>query len=127
MIEPAQEQGGAALAAANPDGDWVVTLDVDERPEQALSGELAVRALSAVVAGTRTYVAARAYGYSFTVILSGVGAQAALGQALGRLESAQLDAGLPVVGVVCAEVTLVGVRPVPAGASSKDGCDNSAP
>jgi hypothetical protein len=118
MIEPAQQQGGAALSVMNPDGDWVVTLDVDERPDQSLRGELAVRALSAAVAGSRTYVAARAYGYSFTVILGGVGAQGALAEALRRLEVAQLESGLPTAGVICAEVTLVGSRPVPAAVSS---------
>lgn len=126
MIEPAVAQGGAALSVTNPDGDWVVTLDVDERRDQLFRGELALRALSAAAAGTRTYISPREYGYSFTVILSGYGAQVALAEALERLAAAQRAAGLPIAGVVCAEVTLVGARPVPAAASSKGGCDNSA-
>lgn len=125
MIEPAQRDD-AASTAVHPGGDWVVTLDVDERLGQSLHGELAVRALSASVAGTRTYLSAREYGYSFTVILDGVGAQVALAQALERLEAAQLSAGLPLAGVVCAEVTLVGSRPVPAAVAPNGGCDNSA-
>jgi hypothetical protein len=119
--------GSGGDAAPTPEGEWVVTLDVDEQRDQALHGELALRALSAAVAGTRTYVAARPYGYSFTVILGTAGAQRALTEALGRLEVAQLRAGLPRVEVVCAEVTLVGSRPVPAAVAPEGGCDNSAP
>lgn len=110
--------------AATVDGEWVVTLDVESPPDSTIDAELTVRALAAVVAGSRTYIAHRSTGYSFTVIVGTSGAETALATALGLLGVAQDKAGLDVAPVVCAEVTLVGKRPVPASSPSADGCEN---
>ena len=91
--------------------------------------ELAVRALAIAVAGSRAYVAARPSGYSFTAIVGTSSADnlmPALVQALDLLSAAQHRAGLPEGVVVCAEVTLVGGRPVPAAELSPEGCQNPA-
>ena len=119
-------------AAGSPDsraGEWVVTLDLEDSTFDGFSSELAVRALAVAVAGTRTYVAARAGGYSFTVIVGTTGPsplRAALARALELLSVAQSRAGLGDGAVVCAEVTLVGSRPVPAAGLSPEGCENPA-
>ena len=65
-------------------------------------------------------------GYSFTVIVGTTGAEAALARALELLGVAQGRAGLADGAVVCAEVTLVGTRPVPAAAATGEGCDDPA-
>lgn len=126
MNVPAQARNPAV-------GDWVVTLDVEDPPGAALAGDLAVRALGPVVTGSRTYLAPRPSGYSFTVIGGAVDPQDALGTALQWLAQAQGDAGIEPGAVVCAEVTLVGTRPVTAGAAGAAGaaggtaqraCDN---
>jgi hypothetical protein len=116
---------GAATAVPRH-GDWVVTLDVEDPPGALLVGELAVRALSPVVTGTRTYLAPRTSGYSFTVIGGAAGPQDALTLAVERLTGAQQRAGLEPGPVVCAEVTLVGHPPVPAGTAAQRGCENPA-
>jgi hypothetical protein len=105
-------------------GDWVVTLDVEDTPGASLNGDLAVRALGPVVAGSRTYLAPRSSGYSFTVIGGALDPQDALGTALHWLGRAQREAGLEPGPVVCAEVTLVGTRPVPAGTPAQRACEN---
>jgi hypothetical protein len=92
----------------------VVTLDIESPADSLLDAELTVRALAVAVAGSRTYIAARSSGYSFTVIVGTAGAETALSEALGMLEVAQRKARLELAPVVCAEVTLVGTRPVPA-------------
>ena len=106
--------------AGSPDsrtGEWVVTLDLEDPSFAARTGtELAVRALAIAVAGSRAYVAARPSGYSFTAI---VGTRRRQPHARARsgarpAERCSHRAGLPEGVVVCAEVTLVGGRPVPA-------------
>jgi hypothetical protein len=118
-----------AEAAGWPDsrtGEWVATLDLEDPAFDGFSVELAVRALAVAVAGSRTYVSARTSGYSFTVIVGTTGATAALARALELLAVAQRTAGLGGGAVVCAEVTLVGSRPVPAAGVGGDGCENPA-
>ena len=106
--------------AGSPDsrtGEWVVTLDIEDPSFGGSGSELAVRALAVAVAGTRSYVAARPSGYSFTAMVGTEGADSlmpALVQALDLLTAAARRAGLPEGVVVCAEVTLVGSRTVPA-------------
>ncbi len=115
---------GDAGSAVAVDGEWVVTLDVESRTDSPTQADLAVRALAVAVAGSRTYVSARADGYSFTVIIGAAGAAAALPKGLGLLAVAQAKAGLPAAPVVCAEVTLVGTRPVPAASRLRIDCEN---
>ena len=125
-----EEQVGPSAAggvAVSVDGEWVVTLDVESRPGSTVDAELAVRALAVAVAGSRTYIAHRSAGYSFTVIVGTSGAETALSVALGLLGAAQHRAGLDVAPVVCAEVTLVGTRPVPAAHRAAADCENPAP
>lgn len=117
------------VEAGSPDsraGEWVVTLDLEDPSFAGVSSELAVRALAVAVAGTRTYVSARASGYSFTVIVGTTGAGAAFARGLELLSMAQCRAGLAEGAVVCAEVTLVGSRPVPAADAAAEGCENPA-
>lgn len=102
----------------------MVTLDVEAPGEPSGQEELSLRALAAAVAGSRTYVTARSSGYSFTVIVGTSGAQAALGRALDLLAVAQRKADVVGGSVVCAEVTLVGTRPVPAARLPSAGCQN---
>ncbi|MDX6244467.1 MAG: hypothetical protein QOE76_2190 [Frankiales bacterium] len=125
MIDDVAAGGLPALQSV--DGEWVVTLDVESRPDSATGAELTVRALAAAVTGSRTYVAQRGSGYSFTVIVGTSGAQTALARALDLLAVAQGRAGLSIAPVVCAEVTLVGTRPVPAASRPSAGCENPAP
>jgi hypothetical protein len=113
---------GAGMSVA---GEWVVTLDVESRTA-TIDTELSVRALAIAVAGGRTYVAARPAGYSFTVIIGSSGADTALLSGMRLLAAAQGRAGLPVTPVVCAEVTLVGARSVPAASGAQTGCQNPA-
>ncbi|MDX6254297.1 MAG: hypothetical protein QOJ11_631 [Frankiales bacterium] len=115
--------GGTPLSVH---GEWVVTLDIESPADSAIDGELTVRALAAAVAGNRTYIAARGSGYSFTVILGTAGAETALSKAMGMLQVAQGKARLDRAPVVCAEVTLVGSRPVPAASGAQGGCENPA-
>ncbi len=105
----------------------MVTLDLDHPGATADECELIVRLLSAAVAGRRTYVSPRTSGCSFTVIVGTTGAPAALDRAIALLESAQDSAKVAAGTVVCAEVTLVGMRPVPAASAAGGGCQNSAP
>jgi hypothetical protein len=117
-MERQQVDVEATGTPATRTGEWVVTLDLEDPSFAARSGtELAVRALAVAVAGSRAYVAARPSGYSFTAIIGTTSADnlmPALVQALDLLSAAQQRAGLPEGVVVCAEVTLVGSRPVPA-------------
>jgi hypothetical protein len=120
-------QIGASASVLSRDGEWVVTLDVEQpQVEDDFQAELVVRALAIAVAGSRTYIASRTSGYSFTVIVGTPGAEAALSKGLALLAAAQARAGLPVVPVVCAEVTLVGTRPVPAAERAATDCENPA-
>jgi hypothetical protein len=117
---------GTGDSGSSTIGEWVVTLDIESPADSSIDGELTVRGLAAAVAGNRTYIAARGSGYSFTVILGTAGAETALSKALGMLEVAQRRAGLDLAPVVCAEVTLVGTRPVPAASGAQGGCENPA-
>ncbi len=124
MTDLSVEAGGSPDSKA---GEWVVTLDLEGAGDASVAAtELAVRSLAVAVAGSRTYVAARPGGYSFTVIVGTTGAEAALARALELLGVAQGRAGLADGAVVCAEVTLVGTRPVPAAATPGEGCDDPA-
>lgn len=118
------ETSSAARSGVSVAGEWVVTLDVESPADSSIDAELALRALAATVAGSRTYVAHRSSGYSFTVIVGTSGAETALAMALGQLGAAQDRAGLDVAPVVCAEVTLVGTRPVPAASRPSGDCEN---
>jgi hypothetical protein len=120
---------GLSGSAVSRAGEWVVTLDLDGPvdPSSGFQGELAVRALAVAVAGSRSYVESRPSGYSFTVIVGTTGTTsliAALSRALSLLAEAQRKAGLAESAVVCAEVTLLGSRPVPAGRVAAEGCEN---
>ncbi|BEP13705.1 hypothetical protein acdb102_20160 [Acidothermaceae bacterium B102] len=127
MIERAAVSAEAVGWPDSRTGEWVATLDIESAVDPSVfSAELAVRALAVAVAGSRTYVAARTSGYSFTVIIGTTGAAAALAKALELLAVAQRTAGLDAGAVVCAEVTLVGSRPVPASGVASDGCENPA-
>lgn len=129
MIEPANLSADPAGSPDSKAGEWVATLDLEDPSFVGFSAELAVRALAVAVAGSRTYVAARTSGYSFTVIVGTTGAAAALARALELLAVAQRTAGLGGGAVVCAEVTLVGSRPgaaQPAVDRTTDGCENPA-
>jgi hypothetical protein len=121
-----ETRSGVRRTAVSVEGEWVVTLDVESPSDSTIDAELTIRALAVAVAGGRTYIAHRSSGYSFTVIVGTSGAETALAMALGLLGAAQDKAGLDVAPVVCAEVTLVGSRPVPAASRPPGGCENPA-